>query len=404
MSTGKIENQILDAVQTIVDNSIAHAGFDRTIQAQIARCANENQGKYVIKYQDGLFYAYSSNIETIYKKGDNVYILIPRNDMSETKTILGLVSNLGADYITNIKEEDKYETVGNDCAKKQESIGLCSYIKNQEIDLYNVNSTPAFREGFEFDLEAFNFYLKKSDYFRGGANFRTALPEEQRYSGDYGIAYELVFKDATGSEKVITYKINIDDMEGNPYLLTVASKQYCIWEIDTENFIRLQRIYVFQNSFPNQKNDKVNDIFITNVELMGVNAIPTDETSNCSISIITKKGIYFDDNDLSTDTRIVEPVIRAKGNIIASNSSLLKYYWFKENNSVNYNNILFQRYGGPGWECINDFNTIEEGIREWLPGNSILSIQKSEATAKENTYKCVVIYNEKTILTKEFTI
>lgn len=404
MSTGKIENQILDAVQTIVDNSIAHAGFDRTIQAQIARCANENQGKYVIKYQDGLFYAYSSNIETIYKKGDNVYILIPRNDMSEIKTILGLVSNLGADYITNIEEEDKYETVGNDCVKKQESVGLCSYIKSQEIDLYNINSTPAFREGFEFDLEAFEFYLKKSNYFRGGAYFRTALPEEQRYSGDYGIAYELVFKDATGSEKIITYKINIDDMEGNPYLLTVASKQYCIWEIDTENFIRLQRVYIFQNSFPNQKNDKVNDIFITNVELMGANAIPTDEVSNCSISIITKKGIYFDDNDLNTDTRTVEPVIRAKGNIIASNSSLLKYYWFKENNSVNYNSILFQRYGGPGWECINDFNTIEDGVREWLPGNSILSIQKSEATAKENTYKCVVVYNEKTILTKEFTI
>lgn len=404
MSTGKIENQILDAVQTIVDNSIAHAGFDRTIQAQVARCANENQGKYVIKYQDGLFYAYSSNIETIYKKGDNVYILIPGNDMSETKTILGLVSNLGADYITNIEEEDKYETVGNDCVKKQESVGLCSYIKSQEIDLYNVNSTPAFREGFEFDLEAFEFYLKKSNYFRGGAYFRTALPEEQRYSGDYGIAYELVFKDATGSEKIITYKINIDDMEGNPYLLTVASKQYCIWEIDAENFIRLQRVYIFQNSFPNQKSDKVNDIFITNVELMGANAIPTDEVSNCSISIITKKGIYFDDNDLNTDTRTVEPVIRAKGNIIASNSSLLKYYWFKENNSINYNSILFQRYGGPGWECINDFNTIEEDVREWLPGNSILSIQKSEATAKENTYKCVVVYNEKTILTKEFTI
>ena len=59
---------------------------------------------------------------------------------------------------------------------------------------------------------------------------------------------------------------------------------------------------------------------------MGVNAIPTDETSNCSISIVTKKGIYFDDNDLNTDTRTVEPVIRAKGNIITSNSSLLKYY------------------------------------------------------------------------------
>ena len=31
---------------------------------------------------------------------------------------------------------------------------------------------------------------------------------------------------------------------------------------------------------------------------MGVNAIPTDEISNCSISIITKKGIYFDDGDV----------------------------------------------------------------------------------------------------------
>lgn len=405
MSSGKIENQILDAVEAIVDNAVAHAGFDRTIQAQVARCANESQGKYVIKYQDGLFYAYSSNIDTIYKKGDSVYILIPGNDMSETKTIIGLVSNLGAGYISTIEEEDKYETTGNDCVSSQVSVSLCSYIKEQEIDLYNEDAVPATKTGFTFDLEAFEFYLKKSSYFKGGAYFRTALPEEQRYSGDYGIAYELVFKDnATGAEKIITYKINIDDMEGDPYYLSVASKQYCIWEIDTENFVRLKRIYVFQNSFPNQKENKLDDIFITNIELMGANAIPTDEESNCSISIITKQGIYFDDNDTDTSSRLIETVIRAKGNVVQSNSSSLKYYWFKENNSVGYDSVLFQRYGGPGWECLNDYDVIAEGVREWHSGNSTFTIQKSNAPAKENGYKCVAIYNEKTILTKEFTI
>lgn len=88
-----IEKQICDAIDIIVQKAIAQADYDKTIQATIINCVDATIGKYKVKYQDSFFYAYSNNLETTYSNGSMVYILIPGNDFSRDKTILGTTKN-----------------------------------------------------------------------------------------------------------------------------------------------------------------------------------------------------------------------------------------------------------------------------------------------------------------------
>ena len=82
-----IEKQICDAIEIIVNRAMAGARHDRTILANITSCVDEQNGKYKCKYQDSLFYAYAFEGDS-YQVGDNVYILIPENDMGKDKIIL----------------------------------------------------------------------------------------------------------------------------------------------------------------------------------------------------------------------------------------------------------------------------------------------------------------------------
>lgn len=49
------ENKILDAIETVVNNAVSNAGYDRTIQAKIISCIDPTIGKYKVQYQDSTF-------------------------------------------------------------------------------------------------------------------------------------------------------------------------------------------------------------------------------------------------------------------------------------------------------------------------------------------------------------
>ena len=92
------ENNIIDAIEQIVNNAVSNADYDRTVKATIVECVDQTIGKFKVKYQDSTFFAYATSSEVTYSKGSEVYILIPGNDTSRDKTILGTVKKLGADY------------------------------------------------------------------------------------------------------------------------------------------------------------------------------------------------------------------------------------------------------------------------------------------------------------------
>ena len=53
MSSEFYENQLLDAIDTMVNSAVSRAGYDTTIRATIQKCIDETRGKYEIKYQEG---------------------------------------------------------------------------------------------------------------------------------------------------------------------------------------------------------------------------------------------------------------------------------------------------------------------------------------------------------------
>lgn len=402
------ENQLINAIQTIVDSAVAHADFDKTIKATIINCVDEATGKYKVKYQDSTFYAYSNNLDSNYFKGTSVYVLVPGNDTTQNKTIIGSVDALGANYVPTTEGENSYNIYGKNCVENESTVfELCSYKKTDSKILYDFSDNINL---INLNVKDVDEYIKETSTIICGASFKTSLDAVQRYKGNYGINFELVFKDNNDQEVSKNYIVDINEMSGNPYNFSSATRQSAIYEINNANFERIEQVSIFAYDFPNTLEDNfINDIFVSKVEIMGANKVSSDELNTYALSLITKKGIYFEENEAATAKRTIEAELKVKGKLISNDTKSIKYYWFKENNRINSASPFYSQYGGAGWECLNDYNIIEKDssnnpiLVEWIPATEIIYISKKDLTAKRMSYKCVAVYDEN-ILNKTITL
>ena len=401
------ENELCEAIETIVNNAVAKANYDKTIQATIISCADQTIGKFKCKYQNSSFYAYATSSEVTYTKGTEVYVLVPANNMANQKTILGTTKKLGADYSVVPEGEEAFERIGNNCISSNEVFELCSY-QNKEIVLYEYGKL---NNKIEVNQKSVQEYITKSSSVIAGGTFKNNLPTEQRFRGNFGIIFELVFIDnATEKEVTRNYVVDVNQMNGNPYRLNQYTRQYGIFEIDGANFKRINKIYIFDYDFPNKKDNKDNDIYIKDIEFTGSLPLSSEELNSCALTFITPEGIYFDTNDLDSAIRKIQAQVRVKGKVVDKNSQTLEYYWFRENVGINTKSEKYNKYGGQGWECLNSYNVIkpsengEAPVVEWVSGNYEMKVKKSDYAAKETKYKCAVVYNDTTVLTKEISI
>jgi hypothetical protein len=408
MGSGNYESQILEAIQILVDDAVSKANYDKTIQGTISRCVDATIGKYIVKYQDSSFYAYSHNTETTYPAGASVYVLVPGNDMSKDKSIIGTVDHLGPDYVSIIEGENGYEVTGVNTINADGTFGLCSYKKEDLKILYDRDSQV---DLIGLDTFGFEQYVKKSNSIICGATFKTALDSTQKYRGDYGIVFHLDFTDkSTGEVITKSYIVNVDNMTGNPYNYTVASRQYGIFDVDGANFISVKQIYLFAYNFPNEIEGKDNDIFISKVELSAANALEKEAAATCALTFVTPQGTYFDEKDIDEDKRVLQAQIRIKGKAIDNGSQNVDYYWFRENSDITTKSEKYNQYGGTGWECLNDSTIIQDktedndAIVQWTRGNYQYITKKKDNVARETVYKCVAVYFDGTILSKTIVI
>ncbi len=407
MAEVKYENQILDAIETIVNKKVETAGYDKTVRAKIINCDDPTIGKYKVQYQDSVFYAYSGSSEISYMSGSEVYILIPNNDMSRDKTILGSVSKLGKNYAVTAEGEEAFEIIGNNCVESKNNYELCSYETTDKYIIYNRESS---NNDLRINLKSIDTYIHSSSSIILAATIKTGLPTEQQFRGNYGIIFEIAFSDNGTTEEVIReYCLDVNQFEGNPYKMPNYKRQVGIFDIDGVNFKYINKIYLFCKDFPNQESGKAKDIFIKDLEICGSQALSAVDLESCSLSFITPQGIYFDNNDLSTDTRTVMAQVRVKGKNINPDSQSLPYYWFVENNGITSMSEDYNNYGGQGWKCLNRKNIVKNAsagiapVVEWIPADYIYTIKKSDTEARETKYKCVVIYNN-ILLSRTFTI
>lgn len=402
MANSNYENKIIDAIETIVDNKVKNAGYNSTLKATIITCIDPTIGKYKVRYQDSTWFAYSIGTDTKYNAGTEVYILVANNDMANDKTILGTVERLGENYSATPEQENYYEIVGNNCIESAEMFELCSYIENGIITLYdkskNINK-------IKLNITSVNDYIKESSSILCGGRFKTTFPLEQQFRGNYGIVFELVFKDnATGAHVARQYQLDVNLMLGNPYKFSKFTRQYYIFDIDKDNFEYVNKIYFFENNFPNIKSGKPADIFVQELELFGCNEL--DTVNGCLLTILTPNGAYFNDENSDEETKLLQAQIKVKGeNIDPETQTDIEYYWFRENVLITTSSEKYCSFGGQGWECLNNFNYINtdsEGtaVVEWVPDKYQKQIAKKDILAKEVRYKCVAIYND-TILSRE---
>lgn len=459
--TNKYENNIIDAIETIVDNAVANAGYDKTIKATIVECVDQTIGKFKVKYQDSVFFAYATSSEVTYTRGAEVYILIPGNDTSRDKTILGTVKKLGADYAVTPEGDEAFEPVGNNILHSSSTFELCSYkttYKTTEKILYQRGGS---NNQISLDETAATRYFTKSSALICGAIFKTTIPGQQQYRGNYGISFELMFTDnATGKDVLRNYVLDVNQMTGNPYSIKNETRQYGVFDIDGANFQYVNKISLFCYDFPYQEDNQPNDIFIKDIDFCGAVPMGSEALSGCALTFITPQGIYFDNTDEETASRDLQAQVRVKGKVIDKNSQMLEYYWFRENIGVTEQHIKYHKYAGAGWECLNEYSMIDLAAKRlsWntsanhyvvnknIVGDNIIYVDtKSQmtdttknyvvltdghwykyglvitdkgevyqwidkgfyhpsATAKNTKYKCVVVYNENTVISKEIEI
>lgn len=398
-----IENNICQAIDIIVDKAIQDAAYDKTILAQVLSCVDATIGKYKVKYQDNVCYAYSGNTNITYAAGTDVYILVPGGNLDKEKTIIGTTKKLGINYVSVVEGDEAYEYLGSNCITSNDSFQLSSY-KPEEIILYSNTENK-----IALDKQSVNEYIKNSSTIICGARFRTALEMEQRFQGNYGIKFVLCFIDnATQQEVLREYIIDVNKMVGNPYKFIQETRQYGIFEIDGANFERVESISIFVKDFPHTKEEAPYDIFIRDLELYSAARLKESDLNSYSVSIITPQGTFFDTNSLDSDRRTLQAQVKVKGKVVDKDSQTLEYYWFVEHNGVTLDSPYYCKHGGQGWKCLNEFNVLkgnnnDPDVVEWIPGDYEWVVTKQDIIAKEVKYKCAVVYNN-TVISKTVII
>ena len=183
--------QAIDAVEIITNAAINKATYDKTIIGTILACTDVETGKYKIQFQDAYYYATVSNSEDNYKKGDNVYVLIPGNDLTREKKIIGLVENLGKGYIASSGIETQFEAAGANVITHDSIFSYMITKDNQEIELYNANN-PQSENLLNIDTVAFAGFARTATKLQIFADFKTNIPIEFK-RGNFGLKFELEF-------------------------------------------------------------------------------------------------------------------------------------------------------------------------------------------------------------------
>ena len=221
MGKEKYEDALLQSISILAEQAVKKAGYDKTIRATVIKCVDPTIEQYKVRYQDSYYYAYGNGAGVNYPAGANVYILVPKGDMSQLKTILGTVQKLGINYVNPIAEENKYEETGNNVVKtlSEGEFGLCSYKTEDAILLYDITPKEQKDHIKKIDINNKNllYYLQTASHLCCSFYIRTDLNNQQKYKGKYGIKITAKYKDVKDKNESIIqdHVIDIDIIPQN---------------------------------------------------------------------------------------------------------------------------------------------------------------------------------------------
>lgn len=402
--TNQLQDAVLSAIDTLVNNRIDKMQVDKTVTATIVKCTNSITGEYLCSYNGGNLYAYALE-NASYTTGSTVYVLVPLGDFSKKKTIVSKAQALEDDSNISFVSSalSNYNLLGKNPVEDDDNnlpVGMSSYIKDNYILLYDRDNRESSLIDFNDD-EFFNG-LKQAEAVLIEASFKTRLDNAHRLGkrGYYGLQFVLAFSDkdqvdADGNSAVkeYAYVLESHNMNGNPFLFTTWSEQYSIFDIDIENFLYVKSIMVFCNDFEDADNIQKaelwgEDVFVKNIEIYGLKTISA-QNGDYIMTLSSPQGITFKSTSHADSLSVIGTMKKQLDNL----SDQAMWYWFAEDARVTPGADGYQMYGGSGWRYLEDKNNT---YNFYTYGD--------ENKAYENKYLCVAVYKETMILKEEFTI
>ena len=404
-NSNQISEAILNAIDIISDKKISKAEFSSTIQGTIIDCKDASLGKYLVKYQDSLLEAYSTSPSVTYSKDSLVYIFVPDGDLKEYKVILGTTKQLGTNYIEEFTGEEYFDA-GENFISSDYTIEMSSY-QTKQYELFNRKKEK--KDNIITLSDNIANEIRNANYLKMTGTIQTGLPYDQKRNGHYGVRITLIMKNsATGVEEPQDYYFDNNNFFGNPYEYTIASNQTVSCQIDSDNFVAVDRIVCFVQDFPNQVEQEEEppaaDIFIYNFAINGSYKLSDSEKSSVAIVLKADRGYTFGENSSDDDTRPIVANLRVKMKEVNLEQQNVQIYWFIQDLKITSRSPQYLNYGGMGWRCINEKVISDSETPNRFNSSPSIEIKKEDVTfSKQTKFKCVAIYDNKSY-SKQFLI
>lgn len=418
----ELQTSLFEAMKAFSDNAQQNSNATRTIEASIVAIVNEGLGEYTVNYLGQKFSAFSNNPNLVYSVDDKVFVLVPDNDFTKKKIILGLASEQ-LSYTTTAETDDGvtyYELSDNlfdfskidrwysDWHLENGMLSLSSYldISKYEEEIYindYEDQFSVFNNGQLF-AKNLNNYLKYSRILKLSFLVKINLLLERQNSGQYGIAFSGRLKNSYNSTY---YTIDTNNMLGNPYKYNEWTPQTLYISIDEDAEFEENKpefcLYFWVNGFPLTTeiptgNDKF-DIFIKDISLKSVTAIEQDDNGYI-LTLKATEGLYFNQNFKTVKT--ITPTLKVNGKTVNfMHDDSTEIYWFRQNSSIGVNDNKYCYYAGPCWECLNEVTNLTNNADgtvtyNWVKNVSTLEVNKRDVF-DSIIYKCIIIYQGKQI-------
>lgn len=400
-----IEDNVLEAIDTLISSRVSNLQFDKTVRATIKEVVNEGIGQYKVQYQNSTLTAYAQN-DTKYRDGDQIYLRLPSNE-STMNQIIGKVSKMGTEYLDVVSAVDRMTKVGSNIFQGDAAIHFNSYAGVQENNLLNDELT--------IDTENIKLNHQGQTNIILGVTAQTALPLEQQVAGgNYGIIVEAEYYDEQYSQNKAqhtvtrTYVLDVNNMLGQPYKYTVPSDQTAIFEIDGNNLIRIKSVKAFCKDFPHTKTTEAGyyDITLSKFNLYFAEPLSDTELSTASLKILCPNGNII--HSLNDDSKFLAAELKIKGKKVNLSEEKVAFYWFIKDSSITEEDVsYYNELGGAGWRCLNENSLSSDSWQQannqaitsqktsvtWAAAGSRLDIAPTMTPADETQFKLVAVYD-----------
>lgn len=269
-------DSIFESVKIIVNKELENLSYDTTIVCRIIDDSECKNGKYKVSDGNVSYVAYSEVQD--YKSGESVRVVIPNNDYSRRKFIVGRYGdekdNIPITYVSSV------DSIVN--------------ISGNIIDNESSNKTYGITaNGLKTEKIIWNkkFLNKELEYLQGSgiyntlilkADFQTLMDSYKVTKGKYGLRVDLLINPIDYADIYIRQPLREftnEDMFGNSYSFNISSTQSIVIPLSSiEGTIEGIEVYLFQDNnfetikYPKDEFDniiypEIDNILVRNLEI-----------------------------------------------------------------------------------------------------------------------------------------